>query len=737
MSILMTILYEHHTPTPWIWIAFIATVGVCAWLYLRYLGRKWTTLALAALRLVFLLLLLWCLFLPQRKITRTEVRRPRFVVALDRSRSMLMTPDDQQSNRWDSALGMLDLSWPDVVAASADIDAYAFAGELGAKTSVDTLNTLEANGETTRLRENLARLRQRYTGQEVVGCLLLTDGRDTREAYADWASDDWPFPIYTVRLEEEGLWNVEPDIHVDTITTPRRVLVGWDTDLRATISAEGTQGQPITVRLLRNGSPIDETAVVVPAEGGSRDVLFRLTHDAVGSDTYLLHAQPYEGESHTNDNQLTASVQVVDTRNRLMYAEGAPRWESKFLTRVLRANRSVQSLVFIRGPEGKFITFGKRGSMTLDMTESQLNAFKVVILGNFSAEELNDDRARSLLQFVTTGGSLIVLGGDRAWSAEGLVRTALNEILPIARPGHADPIEGNFPLTLTPEGAGHEAFLTDDETWETLPAVMSVFPGSRIKAGASTLIEAETPHGKQPVLVSQRYGAGKIVAVLTDSLWRWQLNPVDSKPYQRFWNQMISWMLPEESEVEDETLQIFSDTELIFLGDAVRLSARAGGYTPEELAGAVVQCVLKMPDKREIPFPMQADDVVTATGERFSGFMNEITAEMPGMHEVYATARFADRTLQSEPLSFYVKPYTPEAEPRPADVDLLKRLSAASGGRFCEAAELDGVLSNLAVHQIDEERVTYATLWNTHLILTCLMTFLSLEWTLRKVRNMA
>ena len=73
----------------------------------------------------------------------------------------------------------------------------------------------------------------------------LSDGLDTREDNDDWAAEHRPYPIYTVRLEPPNIWKVEPDLHVDALNTPRRVVVGWDTELKANISGQGTRGRTV------------------------------------------------------------------------------------------------------------------------------------------------------------------------------------------------------------------------------------------------------------------------------------------------------------------------------------------------------------------------------------------------------------------------------------------------------------------------------------------------------------
>jgi hypothetical protein len=84
-----------------------------------------------------------------------------------------------------------------------------------------------------------------------------------------------------------------------------------------------------------------------------------------------------------------------------------------------------------------------------------------------------------------------------------------------------------------------------------------------------------------------------------------------------------------------------------------------------------------------------------------------------------------------------VKPYSPESDPRPADIGILQSLAASSGGRFSEVSDIDRVLRALDIRDREEERVSYRSLWNTPWAIACLVMLLAVEWIVRKVRNMA
>ena len=740
------ILYQHQIPALFIWIGLATGLLVLLYSSWRYLKPDIPTLVGLGFRIAFLGLLTWCLFLPERKDTETHTLKPRFVVAIDISKSMLMTPQEGLvSNRWSDAQTVLRQSWKNMVGVDCDIDAYAFATEVGPRIDLAATDSLVPEGNATLLRESLTKIMDRYRGQNVAGVLLLSDGIDTKEAYDDWANEPWSWPVYTFSMEPVEAWEVEGDLRIDTVKTPRRVTVGWQTELRAVVSGQGTKGQPANVQLFRDSKLIQEIPTQIAAEGGSREVVFQLDHPEVGVFTYSVFVPPLPNETSTNDNSYAVSVQVVDARNRVLYVEGPPRWESKYLTRALKSNASITPLCFVRGPNQRFITYGARGNMTADMTAEQLAFFKIVIIGNLDAEELGESRAQNLLKFVDSGGSLVLLGGSKGWGPDGFLQTSLKKLVPVKKMSDTM-TEAKYPVSLTDSGTGHPAFAGDSELWQIIPPVLSLFPDAALSAGAEALVAAQAPEGAQPIVVVQRYGQGKVVAILTDSLWRWQLSPNANKnnPYQRFWDQLISWLSPSEKELAPDQVELFADREQLYLGDELELSARVGirrasgeEEKPDPASSSPVSCEIITPDERPLPYNMTRQNVVTPSGRSFPGFAVKFKAQQPGLHKAVATTEINGKKVVSEPVSFFVKPFTPESMPRPVNTTVLKNIARTSGGQYFDDLEaLNEALSQLKPAGTEEESVQYSSLWQSVLIISCLMAFLSIEWAIRKWRNM-
>ena len=731
-------IYEHTFSTPAIFLALLTAFLLGLFSFGRFLPRTRFSISLLGLYLLVLAGLGWCLLLPMRKKAITQLNKPRFLIALDTSKSMALSPEQQVPSRWATAMEALKRPWLEKVGSECEIEIYPFASGLGESVPLCGAAQLKPEGNATLLRESLKQIADRFAGVNIAGLLLLSDGLDTLEVLDDWAEANRPFPIYTVRLEPSGGWQQEPDLRIDTVTTSRRVSVGWKSEFKVKISGQGTRGAPITVEVYENGKLRAEKPTQIPDEGGERELVFEFDHPQIGIFNYRAVVPPLPGEKNKADNEYSLEVEVIDARNRLLYVEGIPRWEYKYLRRTLLAERQIAPVLFFTGPDGKPQSGTPTPNASADMTPPQLAMYKIVMLGNLNAEELGPQRAANLVKFVENGGSLVILGGARAWGGGGLLSTELAKVLPI-RASQLKTLGGENPLSvkLTDEARAHPAFAGDAELWQKIPPVLSVFSGGDLSPSAQNLVVANTPSGAQPVVVSQRFGQGKVTTILTDSLWRWQLGPEAdrTKPYERFWTQMISWLLPREEFLGQMRLELSADRDQLFLGDTVELHARFGDENtpqPESLEAKIT-----LPDGRELPFRMTPQKVTTPLGKTFPGFRLSLTAENAGSHKVVATAIVQGNTVTSQPMSFFVKPYSPESAPHPSKVGVLETLSKTTGGQFYENIDrMDEGLSSLRLKASEESNAEYRTLWRHWPMLAGLMALLALSWGLRKSRNM-
>jgi len=736
-------IFEHSVPGSLLLLALLVSFAAVAYAVWRYLPRNPTGLGLAGLRVLFLLVLFWVLLLPGKKSALTEVVKPRFIVLLDISGSMSQSADETAGRtRWEAAMAMLDKSWAKVLRAKCLLEVYPFHADLDTPIAFDQVKTLKPEGKSSHLNLSLTRLFDRLRGQELAGVLVLSDAVDTREKKDTWSEAGWAAPLYVAQLEKPGIADDTPDMRVDNVDTPRRAIVGWDTAMTVTVAGQGGKGEPFPVMLLKADKEVEKIAVQLPPEGGSRDVQFKLPHPEIATEMYTVRIPKLPGEAQTNDNEMVVAVDVLDAKNRVLFLEDVPRFESKHLSRALFANKDITPLAFFQMPNRKmsgakeWVAYGDRQGLTFDLTLDQLRLNKIIVLGDFDSEAISPEHCRTILEFVEKGGSLILLGGQKLWGEKGISKTELSKLLPFTRAG-APAIEGRFSVAWTAEGRAHPALANNPDMPAELPPVLSVFTGVTLSGGAFALADAQTDSGRQPILVSRVYGQGKVLAVLTDSLWRWVLQPGEEKPYPKFWRQIIQWMSPSESDLDKYHLELFTDAGTIAVGDPAILQSRLVIPPSETRKAWKVACKITTPSDRVIPLSMTGRNIQATGGAEIPGYVAEFTPNEPGNYRAVATVEIDGKAIESSPCLFTVRTTSQEMVLKPINEKVLKALARSSGGRYGTPEELDAALQDLRVSERRERKLEYRSLWQSPFVLACLIALLSVEWITRKLRNMA
>ena len=736
-------IFEHSVPGSLLLLALLVSLLTVAYAVWRYLPRNATGFTLVGLRVLFLLCLFWVLLLPGKKSALTEIVKPRFIVLLDVSGSMAQSADETAGRtRWEAAMAMLDKSWSKALRAKCMLEVYPFQVDLESPVAFETVKTLKPEGKSSHLNLSLNRLFERLRGQELAGVLVLTDAIDTREKKDIWAETTWPSPLFVAQLEKPGIADDKPDMRVENVDTPRRAIVGWDTAMSVTIAGQGGKGEPFPVVLLKSGKEVEKIAVQLPPEGGSRDVQFKLPHPEVATETYTVRIPVLTGEVQTNDNEMVVAVDVLDAKNRVLFLEDVPRFESKHLSRALFANKDITPLAFFQLPNRKvsgtkeWVAYGDRQGLTFDLTLDQLRLNKIIILGDFDSEAISPEHCRTILEFVEKGGSLILLGGQKLWGDNGISKTELSKLLPFTRAG-APAVEGKFSVAWTAEGRAHPALANNQEMPLELPPVLSVFTGVTLSAGAFALADAQTDNGRQPVLISRVYGQGKVLAVLTDSLWRWVMQPGDEKPYPKFWRQIIQWMSPSESDLDKYHLELFTDAGTIAVGDPAILQSRLVIPPTETRKTWKVSCEITTPSDRVIALAMAGRNIQAGGGSEIPGYVTEYTPSEPGNYKAISAVEIDGKKVVSAPCLFTVRATSQELVLKPINEKVLKALARSSGGRYGTLDELDAALQDLRVTERRERKLEYHSLWQNFAVLACLIGLLTIEWVTRKLKNMS
>jgi hypothetical protein len=417
---------------------------------------------LAVLRLAILAILLFCIFRPVLVVKAAVSQQNVVGILLDDSRSMQIA--DAGGPRGDLVKRTFADPASPVIRALGDkflIRTFRFSS---ATARMAGGSDLSFSGTQTRLAGAIESARQELAGLPVAGLILVTDGADTTAAsVADalLASKADSMPVFTVGIGQETLSH---DIQIGRVSTPRTALKGTSLLVDAIVTQTGYAGQTVTLDVEDGSRIVGSQPVKLPADGDPVAVRVRFTANDAGPRVFRLKIAPQPGEVVTQNNQRDVLIDVRDRRERILYYEGEPRFEMKFIRRAVADDPNLQLVTLQRTADNKYLRLGVENGDELmagfPRTREELFAYRGVILGSVEASAFTGDQLRMLAEFVDQrGGGLLLLGGPRAFAEGGYSGTPLAEAMPVVLP----PAGGNAGvahLKVRPTRAGEAQAVT-------------------------------------------------------------------------------------------------------------------------------------------------------------------------------------------------------------------------------------------------------------------------------------
>jgi len=726
-------------------VAIIVVLAVLTYRRVRVNeGRVRDRVILTTLRVVTLAVVLFCLFRPTL-IVRAAVNQQNVVaVLLDDSRSMDIADwngkprADFIRQEFGAAAGPLLKSLSDRFI----VRIFRFSATTGRITDVKDLSF---DGSQTKLGTALDGAREELAGLPVSGVVLVSDGADTSEGSLQTAllgMKASKLPVFTVGV---GSAKLPRDLQVDRVTTPRSVLKDASLLLDVVVTNTGYAGRTVTVDVEDDGRIIGSQRVQLPSDGSPASVRVRATASDSGPRLFRFKVAPQDGEIVTQNNVRESLVNVRDERARLLYYEGEPRWEMKFLRRAVADDKNLLVVTLQRTADNKFMRLDGDPDEVVGgfpKTREELFKYRGLILGSVEAAAFSADQLQMIADFVDRrGGGLLMLGGARSFGEGGYGGTPVADALPLAidpKTRASDPTS-ILRLHVAPTRPGAEHAVTQiAETeeksaarWPELPEVTSINAPLQPKPGATMLMTGTDERGHTvPVLVSHQFGRGKAIAFPVQDSWVWQMHssiPVEDQTHERFWRQMLRWVV---EGVGDE-VDVKTTTERVEPGEAVTIEANVRDKQYVEMNDATVVATVARPGGATFSVPLQW------TGERDGEYRGTFVTSEPGAYDVAVDATRANQPIGSG------RTYVRAA---PGDVEFfdptmheapLRRIAEETGGRFYSADNVGGLAEDVRISGRGVTTIEERDLWNMPIILLMLMALVCGEWGYRRAVGLA
>jgi uncharacterized membrane protein len=694
---------------------------------------------LTGLRVALLLLVLACLFRPVLMVRAAVPQQNVVGVLLDDSQSMRIADVDGQprASYVQSDFGRVGQGTLGALSERFAVRVFRFSSTA---TRIDPGGALAFGGTETRLGAALAAARQELAGLPLAGLVMVSDGADTADAALGEALLGLKaegVPVFTVGVGRETL---ERDIQIGRVTTPRTALKGTTLLVDVVIAQRGYDGTVVTLDVEDEGRLVSSQPVTLPTGGAPATVPVRITVDEAGPRVLRFRVPAQPGELVADNNQREALIDVRDRREKILYFEGEPRFELKFIRRAVTDDENVEVVALQRTADNKYLRLGVESADELvtgfPKTREELFGYRGLVLGSVEAGAFTGDQLRMIAEFADRrGGGLLALGGHRSFSEGGYAGTAVAEALPVVLDANLRQKDGDVQrLSVRPTRAGAASAVAQiaateaasTERWTTLPEVTAVNRLGPIKPGATVLLSAtDAARAEYPVLTFQRYGRGKAFAFSPQDSWVWQMHAsmaVDDLTHENFWRQLLRWVV---DEVPDQ-VEIRTASDRVEPGSTVRFTTTVADKAFVELNDASVTGTITDPDGAVIDVPL------TWTGERAGEYAGTFTAAAPGWYEMRVAASRGGESVGTAVAHLRAAAGEQEFFDATLRAGTLRRIAEDTGGRYLTAGNTGTLADDLRYTGRGVTTVEEHDLWHMPIVLFLLLGLLSAEWGYRR-----
>ena len=692
-------------------------------------GLRW--IAVAAIQAFVLCLLLVMLWRPALRVTALKPQQNVIAVVVDDSRSMLLKQD--AGTRVDAAKQLLNSGLLDKLKSRFQVRVYRAGANLE---RIQNLEAVTGSQNTTHLGGAMKQMMEESASLPIGAVVLLTDGSDNAGGLeADTLGEirRRRIPIHTVGFGAEQLTK---DLEVMELEVPLRALS--DSRIGAAISFRhyGYKGQKAKLMLMADDKIVSSREVTLGEDGSPQTETLLFNAGLAGARRVKASIVKLNEEENANNNAQTRLINVESLKPRILYIEGEPKWEFKFIRRALEGDRNLQLTTMLRTTQNKIYRQGIEDPKELEQgfpdKEEDLFKFSGLIIGGVEASWFTPQQQTMIKNFADRrGGGVMFLAGRGALNDGGYAASSMAEIIPILLTDR----KGTFhrdPATAELTDAGRESLVVrieedaqkNVERWKKLPFMANYQETGPAKPGATVLIDAlPTSKGRFPLLVTQRYGRGRSSVFGSSGTWRWQMSQdVKDMSHELFWQQLSRWL------VNETPAQISAlPSKQVLLDDGsveFRADVRDKSYNP--VPASTVEARIMGPAGIAAMLPMTPDSSQPGI------FTAKWDAPKPGSYVVEVLAKNGKEEMGRDVFTMIRQDGVAESFHAEQNRQLLEGLSRQTGGNYYTPDTAKALPDDIAYSEAGVTTRETKDLWNMPAIFIALLGAKAAEWMIRR-----
>ncbi|MFG0293160.1 MAG: VWA domain-containing protein [Phycisphaerales bacterium JB050] len=769
----------------WAWFLIaIGALALGAWSYRRLSGSRPVRFTLAGLRTALLILLVLFISGPQLVDREETFEEDWVLVLIDRSASLQIediqsteNPDTTRITRDQQLRDTLERTWDQWSQLSEDktvlwlgFDSGAYDLPLDGEPDQRRIAFQNPTGRQTRLGTAIDQALARAAARSLSSVVIITDGRSTddlsRAALRRLRSEQ--IPVHAVAL---GSTDPVGDIAIRFAEAPPVAFVGDLSPVSVTVErvGGGETSTGATVRLIdtETGETLDEQEVIFePGASSSSEqrVLLKTSSDLPGDRNWRVEVVPDGADLIETNNTRPIEISLVDRPIRVLYLDGYPRWEQRYLRSLLLREESIDATTLILSPERRYIQDSNTLITDLPASPEEWAEYDAIMIGDMRPEVLTIEQMTQIREHVALrGGGLIWAAGPSSLPSLWF-DTPLADLLPFSRSGaDGSTISGAVLMQPTPvatdlgvlrlagnddrSATGWPEELSLAETgWSLLRYAQYIEP-SGLKPAAQILASAKPVLGgdDMPLLLLMRYGSGRSLYLASDETWRWRFGRGEVL-FERFWIQLIRMLGRDRLARSGQEAILTASPNRAIVQQPVRVSVELLDQAlidtaPPSITVEVERSIIGETDRGLAPLELvlareavavrEEDENAQSTNQSAGVTYSSLwLPPEPGLWSVVPTSSL----LTPLALHAEVEVALPDDELRHPETDheRLALIAEETGGSVVLASDFNTLpdLPNRATRRLFERT---ESLWDTPIAMILVLSLLTLEWVGRRI----
>jgi uncharacterized membrane protein len=725
----------------WVFVILVLAAGAgLAWLIRAKLPgaarqvRNWRAWVIWGLQFALAALVLLLLWQPAVLVAELRPQQNIIAVLVDDSRSMSIADAGGGATREAAAIKSLEGGVLDQLGKKFQVRVYRMDRQISRVAKLDDMKTAQA-ASATRIGDGLKQLAGEAADLPIGAVVLLSDGADNSGGIdLDTISTlrSRRIPVHTVGF---GAEQTAHDVEISDAQVAPRALADSRLAAKVTLHQRGYAGQKAMLTVRDGGKTLAGRQITLAGDGVTQNEALLFNPGDAGAKTLQFSIDPLPGEENRDNNSVARLVNVDSNKKRILYVEGEPRWEYKFIRRAEQDDRLITIVSMLRTSENKIYRQGIEDPKELadgfPSRAEDLFPYQGMIIGSVEASYFTAAQKELIGQFVDRrGGGLLFLGGRASLGDGGWASSSLADLLPVTLPAKKNTFHRDA-ATVSLTAAGADSIITrlvedptaNVERWKKLPYLMDYQEVGTPKPGAVVLAEMSAAGRKMPMLVTENYGRGRTTINATGGTWRWQMSQaLEDQTHEEYWQQLLRWL------VTDTPGRVVASvpTQMLLDDGHVQLSAdvRDKNYLPA--ADAHVEAHVLGPGGLAAQVEMTPDPQTPGV------FHADWTADQVGSYLTEVVATRDKDELGRDVLNFARMDGVAENFHTEQNRDLLEKLSAETGGRYWTPQDVSKLPGEISYSEAGITVRDTKELWNMPIVFLLLLLLPSAEWLLRR-----